>query len=275
MGSGLARFHDAFKLPVFVLALFTAVLLQILSNLANDLGDHQHGADSNDRIGPQRAVQSGAISPAAMKRAMVVCGLLAFICGCALIITAFGFSITMLAFLALGIAAIAAAVKYTFGKNPYGYAGLGDLSVFVFFGIVGVAGTYYLHTSKLVPQVVWPAIAIGSLSVGVLNLNNMRDITNDARHGKRTLPVRMGLHWAKTYHVMLIILAFIGFGQFTISDHRSLIQYSYVIGFPMLFMQAVRVHKTIVAEMLDPELKRLAILTFFTAITFSLGLTLA
>ncbi|MDX9751254.1 MAG: 1,4-dihydroxy-2-naphthoate octaprenyltransferase, partial [Flavobacteriales bacterium] len=123
-----------FRTAVLVLALLTAVLLQVLSNLANDLGDHQHGTDNAGRVGPQRAVQSGAIAPAQMKRAILICGLLALVSGCALIVVALGFSLTTLAFLLVGLLAIGAAVKYTFGSNPYGYAGLGDVSVFLFFG---------------------------------------------------------------------------------------------------------------------------------------------
>ena len=194
-----------FSGAVLALALLTAILLQILSNLANDLGDHQHGTDNKERVGPQRSVQSGAISAAAMKRAMIICGVLAFISGCALITIALGFSIPTLAFLALGLAAIGAAVKYTFGQNPYGYAGLGDVSVFLFFGIVGVCGTFYLHTETSERLVLLPAAAFGMLSAGVLNVNNMRDIVNDAASGKRTLVVRMGSKTAKTYHALLIV----------------------------------------------------------------------
>ncbi|TXI79087.1 MAG: 1,4-dihydroxy-2-naphthoate octaprenyltransferase, partial [Flavobacteriales bacterium] len=155
VGSALAYIVDGevmgspgFRRSVLFLALLTAVLLQILSNLANDLGDHQHGTDNNERVGPQRAVQSGIITPAQMKRAMLICGTLAFLSGCALIVIALGLSLRTLAFLLIGLLAIGAAVKYTFGKNPYGYAGLGDISVFLFFGIVGVCGTFYLHTTQ-------------------------------------------------------------------------------------------------------------------------------
>lgn len=275
VGSALAHYHGVFQWPVFVLALLTAVLLQILSNLANDLGDHQHGTDNAQRIGPQRAVQSGAISPAAMKRAMILCGVLAFASGCALIVVAFGLSITTLVFLLLGLAAIAAAVKYTFGKNPYGYAGLGDLSVFVFFGLVGVCGTYYLQTGRLQPSILWPSVSLGALAVGVLNLNNMRDIENDARFGKRTLPVRRGLGWASTYHFMLLILSVIGLMNFTVDDKRSAWQYLFLLIVPVLYFQAVRIKKNTSPRNLDPELRKLALSTFFLSLLFSLGLILA
>ena len=128
--------HPGFRGGVFALALTTAILLQVLSNLANDLGDHQHGTDNADRVGPQRSVQSGAITPTQMRRGMFICGLLALISGCALITLALGFTLSTLLFLLLGLLAIGAAVRYTFGSNPYGYAGLGDMSVFLFFGFL-------------------------------------------------------------------------------------------------------------------------------------------
>ncbi|MFZ1332695.1 MAG: 1,4-dihydroxy-2-naphthoate octaprenyltransferase, partial [Flavobacteriales bacterium] len=190
---------------VTLLALLTATLLQILSNLANDLGDHQHGTDNAERVGPQRTVQSGAISANAMKRAMAICGTLALISGIALILVAFGLSVNTLVFLFFGLLAIAAATYYTFGPKPYGYAGLGDISVFVFFGLLGVIGTHYLHREFFETSVILPAIAFGLLSVGVLNLNNMRDIANDAASGKRTLVVRMGSATAKVYHTALVL----------------------------------------------------------------------
>ncbi|MBK7297756.1 MAG: 1,4-dihydroxy-2-naphthoate octaprenyltransferase [Flavobacteriales bacterium] len=174
VGSGIA-FHASkvisgytFKPFVLVLALVTAVLLQVLSNLANDLGDHQHGTDNIDRVGPQRAVQSGAISPTAMLRALWICGILAFVSGLALIVSAFGLSASTLTFLILGIAAIGAAVRYTFGSKPYGYAGLGDVSVPVLWDH-RCSGTVYLHVQAFSTLLLLPAIAFGMFSVGVLN----------------------------------------------------------------------------------------------------------
>jgi 1,4-dihydroxy-2-naphthoate octaprenyltransferase len=272
VGSALAYHHGALRWPVFALALLTAVLLQVLSNLANDLGDHQHGTDNAQRIGPQRAVQSGAISPYAMKRAMIICGVLAFISGCALITIAFGLTITTLAFLLVGLLAIAAAVKYTFGKNPYGYAGLGDVSVLVFFGPVGVVGTYYLHAHAIGPEVLAPAVSFGLLSVGVLNVNNMRDIVNDAASGKRTIPVRIGSANARRYHAALLLLAGFLLLAFTVNHQRSSFQWLWVAPYTLVALHLRRVALTPVPAALDPELKRLALATFLTSIVFSLGL---
>ena len=280
VGSALAHVADgatyvgppAFRPTILILALLTAILLQILSNLANDLGDHQHGTDNEARVGPQRAVQSGAISTAAMKRAMLICGALAFITGCALITMALGLTMQTLAFLILGLAAIGAAVKYTFGKNPYGYAGLGDLSVFLFFGIVGVCGTFYLHTRGFHPAVLLPAVAFGLLSTGVLNVNNMRDIHNDAASGKRTLVVRMGSANARVYHTFLVVGGVVCLLMFTLLGTRSPLQWIYLPALFLPLLHLVKVWRTAEPRDLDPQLKVLALGTFFTAILFSFGL---
>ena len=286
VGSALAYFANGiwhtytFKPIVLALALTTAILLQVLSNLANDLGDHQHGTDNSDRVGPKRAVQSGAISPAAMKRAMVICGLLAFASGAALITLALGFSFRTLLFLVLGLSAIGAAVKYTFGRNPYGYAGLGDVSVLLFFGIVGVCGTFYLHTGKFEWPVLLPAAAFGLLSAGVLNVNNMRDIDNDAASGKRTLVVRMGSANAKIYHSFLVdtgVACLIGFSVLVhgLAYITEPFLWIFLLAVPGFIIHQKRVWANKEPRELDPQLKTLAMTTFLTAILFSLGLILA
>jgi len=257
------------------LALLTAILLQILSNLANDLGDHLHGTDNAERVGPQRAVQSGAIPPAAMKRAMLTCGALALLSGCALITVALGLTLTTLGFLVLGLLAIGAAVKYTFGSNPYGYTGLGDISVFLFFGIVGVCGTFYLHTRFLHLAVLLPAIAFGLLSTGVLNVNNMRDIVNDGASGKRTLVVRMGSAKAKIYHSMLVIGGILCLVLFTTANFKGWTSWLFLLVVPGFIVHLKRVWTTKEPRDLDPQLKVLAMGTFFTALLFSLGVILA
>lgn len=308
---------STFDPMVLLLALITAVLLQVLSNLANDLGDHQHGTDNKDRVGPQRTVQSGAISAAAMKRAMVICGVLALMSGCGLIVAAFGMPeqlfvprppdlrvddvlgpddtpaeirvrqerITwghhivrlrkMLVFFLLGLLAIGAAVKYTFGKKPYGYAGLGDVSVFLFFGIVGVCGTYVLHTRYFHGLPLLPAVAFGLLSAGVLNVNNMRDIVNDAASGKRTLVVRLGSAKAKAYHTMLVVggIAFLVF--FTALSKGTWQKWVFLLIVPGFVVHLQRVLSNHEPRALDPQLKVLALGTFITAVLFSLGIILA
>ncbi len=257
------------------LALLTAILLQVLSNLANDLGDHQHGTDNHDRVGPQRTVQSGAIAPGMMKRAMIICGLLAFVSGISLIIVSLGLRIQTLVFLLLGLAAIGAAVKYTFGKNPYGYAGLGDVSVFLFFGLVGICGTFYLHTHWFHPALLLPAAAFGLLSAGVLNVNNMRDIQNDAASGKRTLVVRMGSGNARIYHTAIVVIGLLCLVLFTAMSEPSWQRWLFLLVVPGFVVHLRRVWTTREPRALDPQLKVLAMGTFITALTFSLGLVLA
>ena len=273
VGSALAHFRGWFDRPVFLLTLLTAVLLQILSNLANDLGDHQHGTDNADRIGPARSVQSGAITAAAMQRAMLIAATLAFLSGLWLIIMVFGLSLMMIGFLLLGLLAIGAAVKYTFGSNPYGYAGFGDIAVFVFFGLVGVIGTFHLHTLHFDKITVLPAIAFGLLSAGVLNVNNMRDIRNDAASGKRTLAVRLGPQRAKILHVLSITVAIVllVLSAIAIGGRWT---WLYAIGTVPIVLHLIKVWRNTDPHKLDPELKRLALGTFATAITFSIGLYL-
>lgn len=271
-GSALAAFWQAFRWPVFLLALLTAILLQVLSNLANDIGDHEHGTDNDSRVGPQRAVQSGAISPQAMKRALWACGTLALATGVVLILVALGHGARAVAFLLIGLLAIAAAVKYTFGSNPYGYAGLGDISVLLFFGPVGVTGACFLHAGTFLPATVLPALGIGLLSTAVLNLNNMRDIRGDAANGKRTVAVRLGMAGAKRYHAFLIYGGFACLLMFTLLHFRGWWQLAFVLGFVLLDRHLRTVQRTEVPRDLDPQMKVLALTTLLTALLFSLGL---
>ncbi|MCW5899064.1 MAG: 1,4-dihydroxy-2-naphthoate octaprenyltransferase [Flavobacteriales bacterium] len=272
VGSGLAAFADGFRPLVMALAVLTAVLLQILSNLSNDLGDHQHGTDNPDRVGPQRAVQSGAITPATMKRAMWTCGLLAFASGLALIVTALGFSWPTLVFLFIGLLALGAAVRYTYGRNPYGYGGFGDASVFLFFGLVGVLGTCYLHTQRFEIGLLLPAAAFGFFSAGVLNVNNLRDIRNDKASGKLTQAVRMGFEGGKGYHGILITGGLSFLMLFTALHFRGMPQWGFLITTPMLAAHLRQVLRTHDPAALDPQLKKLALGTFATAVAFSIGL---
>lgn len=273
-GSGLASYTHAFRWPVFLLAMLTATLLQVLSNFANDLGDHQHGADNAGRIGPARAVQSGAIAPGAMKKAMIVSGVLALLSGCALILIALGFTTVTLIFLLVGLCAIAAAVKYTYGRNPYGYAGLGDVSVFLFFGLVGVMGTYYLHTGGVPKYVVPAAIAFGLLSAAVLNLNNMRDVVNDTAEGKRTLVVRIGGGPAKRYHVAIVLLALACLAGIAWRT-GAWTPWLFLVGAIPILLHLISAVRITDPRAYDPELKKLALGTFFTSIGLALGLILA
>ncbi|PZR03873.1 MAG: 1,4-dihydroxy-2-naphthoate octaprenyltransferase, partial [Flavobacterium psychrophilum] len=192
-------------------ALLTTLGLQILSNFANDYGDGVKGTDNENRIGPQRAIQSGAISIPAMKKGIIITSVLTLIAAITLIYLSFGkdnFGYSVFFFF-LGLAAIAAAIKYTVGNSAYGYRGLGDLFVFIFFGLVSVIGCYFLFAKQIDILVILPAITVGLLSVAVLNLNNMRDQVSDALSGKNTIVVKMGAKNAKLYHYTVIVTALV------------------------------------------------------------------
>lgn len=273
LGSLLALAEHNFKWPVFVFSTLTTILLQVLSNLANDYGDFKSGADNSGRIGPRRLVHSGLIKPTEMKRGMVITSILALISGSLLIITGIptGNYLLKILFFLIGLGAITAAIKYTVGKNPFGYMGLGDLFVFVFFGLIGVLGTFYLHTSLLKAWLLLPATSIGLLSAGVLNLNNLRDYESDRKSNKKTLVVLMGLERAKFYHSVLIFGSVLVISVFTFFNYHSVYQLLFVLAVPLLIKNIIVVYRFTESEKLYPELKNLALTTLLFSIVFGLG----
>ncbi|MCW8348156.1 1,4-dihydroxy-2-naphthoate polyprenyltransferase [Vibrio sp. ZSDZ65] len=220
-GSTLAFSTGSMSWSVALLALITATLLQILSNLANDYGDAVKGTDNENRLGPMRAIQSGEVTQQEMKKAIIFNIVLTVFAGLGLIFHALDSLQNILAFIALGVLAIIAAIAYTVGNKPYGYVGLGDISVFIFFGLLGVSGTYFLHTGHIDSLLALPAIGCGLLAVAVLNVNNMRDIDNDNACGKRTVAVRLGAQRAKRYHTVLLSSAIIAFALYLIAQSIS------------------------------------------------------
>jgi len=273
MGSFLAAYVKEFKWPIFWLSAITTILLQILSNLANDYGDFKHGADSEHREGPQRLVQSGIITPEAMKRAILLLGGMSLASGIYLLYIALGFNMnSFLLFFGLGIFAIVAAVYYTFGKRPYGYLGFGDLSVLIFFGFVGVLGSFYLHTSSLDWTFLLPALTCGSFSVAVLNVNNIRDIESDRAAGKLSIPVRIGKENAIIYHWILLTIGISAAIIFSVLNYHSWIQYAFLLTLPLLIRNAIAVKILDQPAQLDPFLKQMAIATLLFVITFGFGL---
>lgn len=268
VGSSIALDQGHWNTTIFVLALLTTLFFQILSNLANDLGDSLKGADNEYRVGPMRSVQSGLISVFEMKMAVVIFVLLSLSTAIPLIIVGVeGLPKSILyLYIGLAVAAIIAAITYTMGKKAYGYSGLGDLFVFIFFGYVSVLGVYTLYAKSFDFNAILMALTIGVLSAAVLNLNNMRDQINDANVGKRTLVVKIGFRAAKLYHTGLIISAFV-----------SLIIYSLVtstvflislLPFSLLFIHLTKVWRTTTPKELDPELKKVALSTFLIALLF-------
>ena len=274
IGSCLAAADDKFRWSIFGLAALTTVLLQIMSNMANDYGDFVNGKDTAERIGPKRMVQSGEITPKTMLRGIIVVAILCAFSGVSLIVIGTeGIAISnMLIFGLLGIAAIAAAIKYTVGKNPYGYRGLGDIFVFIFFGLVGVLGTYFLHTQSFRWDILLPASAIGFLSTGVLNMNNMRDYEADKNAGKKTIVVAMGTKNAAYYHLFLVGGAVILTMIYTLLNYHSIWQWLFLFSFPILFLNLKKVFTYKNALELYPELPRLSMASLVFALTFGIGL---
>ncbi len=276
MGTFLAAGEGAFQLDIFLLCALTTILLQVLSNLANDYGDSIHGADHSDRSGPQRMVQSGVISLSQMRSAMYICAGLAFICGISLLYVSFGWNPrALLFFFILGIMAILAAVAYTAGRKPYGYLGLGDASVMIFFGLVGVLGSYYLYTEQLTMHYLLPAYSSGVFAVGVLNVNNIRDIESDRKAGKYSVPVRIGRKKAVIYHWFLLSSGMLAAILFTVMNFISPWQWLFLLSFPLFIRNGLAVSKAADSAALDPYLKQLAISTLLFVLTFGTGLILS
>lgn len=271
MGSFLAAKDGFFDINVFCLAALTAICLQILSNLANDYGDSIHGADSAERAGPKRAVQTGAITKSAMKNAMILLSILSFISGILLLIYAINSRQDFFIFLSIGIAAIIAAITYTSGAFPYGYRGLGDLFVLIFFGWVATLATYYLHGHIFQPLYILPATALGLLTVGVINVNNVRDIESDKLAGKYSIPVRLGREKAVIYHWALLIGAIVLTTIYVLLDYKGLAQFSYLLSLPFLYINGKAVQTKKEAMELDPYLKQMAISTVIFVLTFGIG----
>ncbi|TDQ18712.1 1,4-dihydroxy-2-naphthoate prenyltransferase [Algoriphagus boseongensis] len=270
-GSFLAAWKDSFRWEIFVLASLTTIFLQILSNLSNDYGDTVHGADSAERQGPVRAVQSGLISLKEMKRAMYLFGLLSLISGLLLIFLAVQDLKIFLLFLGLGLAAIWAAITYTSGKNPYGYAGLGDLSVFLFFGLLGVLGTYFLHSLSFEPLTIFIAISLGCFSTAVLNINNIRDIESDKNAGKKSIPVRIGRDKAVQYNWALLASGYLFLIVFAVlsKEHLSLLA---ALAWLLMMKVGYGVQNAQSSAETDPYLKKMAMSTLLWVILFGIGL---
>ena len=272
-GSFIAAFEGKFDTVTFCLTALTTLFLQVLSNLANDYGDTENGADSTDRKGPSRVVQSGQVSLSKMKKVIYLFVFLSFVTGITLIIYSFGLDRLpfVAGFFVLGIASIWAAIKYTMGNNPYGYSGFGDLFVFLFFGIVGVMGSYFLYTHELNLLVFLPAITIGAFSVGVLNVNNIRDIDSDRAAGKNSVPVRIGVEKANIYQVFMLLTGFMSSILYVYLTYKNPFQYSFIVVLPLIAIHLTKLKNASTSNEVDPLLKQLAMTTLIYCLTFGLG----
>jgi 1,4-dihydroxy-2-naphthoate octaprenyltransferase len=268
LASGSSRFHWS----IFALAMLTTVFLQILSNISNEYGDAQNGADNSMRVGPIRSLQSGVLSVKDFQVMIVLFVLLASVSGSLLVLVSFGtlFCTKGLIMLALGCLAIVAAMKYTIGKDNYGYKGWGDVAVFIFFGLVSTVGVYYLNAHVIEPAVFLPASGIGMLSVGVLNVNNIRDRLNDKECGKNTLVVRMGEKRAKAYHFGLITGAWFCFLVYSAFHAGYLGNWMYLLLLPIFAMHLVAVFR-FTGQKLDVQLRNLSMATLLLSILFGVS----
>lgn len=273
MGGFLAAIKGQFSWQVGVLSVLTTILLQVLSNFANDYGDALNGKDTDLRQGPSRAVQKGVISPKQMRNAIILFSVLSLISGLLLLFVALkGAPVsTFWSFLGLGVLCIIAAITYTTGKKPYGYAGLGDLSVFIFFGLVGVLGSFYLHTLYWDGLLLLPAISCGLFAVAVLNINNIRDIESDKATGKNSVPVRIGRARAIQYHWFILIVGMLCGLLYPLFTDGSVWRFLFLLSFPLFLRNGLAVSSIVSPQELDPYLKQMALSTLLFVLLFGIG----
>ena len=251
-----------------MLAIFTTIGFQVTSNFANDYGDGVKGTDNDDRIGPQRALQSGRLTRGELKKGILISIAISMVLVILLIYRAFGLENMLYPalFLILGVASIWAAINYTIGKSAYGYRGLGDVFVFLFFGLLAVLGSMFLYTKFLTALTILPALAIGLLSVGVLNLNNLRDHDSDKKAKKNTLVVHFGFVKGKVYHYLLLVVAFVCVLTFSFLSFEGWVSFLPLMAFIPIFFHLIKIFNTNKPDLIDPELKKLALSTFLLAV---------
>ena len=273
-GGFLATEYVTLNVGVLLMTMLTTILLQINSNLANDYGDFSHGTDNDERIGPERALQSGVLTAPEMRRGIWITSTLSFVSGVVLLWLAPLDMITRIVLLVFGVAAIYASIRYTAGSNPYGYRGLGDVSVMAFFGILGVLGAFLCQVGSVEWDMLLPSLAIGAFSTGVLNINNTRDIESDRNAGKITLAVRMGEVKARRYHMLLLIIGALAIAAYAFLHFEWGWKWLFAIGFPLFALNGIKVWNTRTAKDLDPFLKQLALSTFLFSVLIAIGMLL-
>ncbi len=245
-------------------------MLQILSNLANDYGDAVKG-DKPDRIGPLRGCRKGDY-PQQMKRALIVTVVLICLFGLALLCAARQSVGDFIGFLATGGLSIVAAITYTVGTRPYGYIGLGDISVLVFFGWLSVLGSWYLQAHNVEAAIFLPATACGLLATAVLNINNLRDIDSDRQNGKNTLAVRTGPVNARRYHACLLLGALLCLALFNLLALHSARGWLFILATPLLVKQARYVLRESDPLAMRPMLEKTVKGALLTNLLFVIGI---
>ena len=266
----LSEYKIHWETALFII--ITTISLQILSNLSNELGDALSGTDTADRQGPQYGIGSGGLSIKGIKKLIYLFVLISIISGLVMIYSSFGtfLSIESILLILLGGAAIIGAMRYTLGRNPYGYRGLGDIYVFIFFGIVSVLGSYFIAAHQI-PTVflIFPAISIGCFSVAVLNVNNIRDMKTDAV-SRVTVALRLGLKGARIYQTILIVIGWVAMIVFCLLRFFDPYHYLFIITIPLFIKHLIGVW-TKTDKDIDPMLPLLVISTFMFAILVGLG----
>ncbi|MFV0304123.1 MAG: 1,4-dihydroxy-2-naphthoate octaprenyltransferase [Moheibacter sp.] len=276
LGSLIVLSEGFWNWTIFILAFLTTLFLQVLSNYANDYGDGVKGTDI-ERVGEKRAVASGEISALQMKNAVILFSFLSAITAFLLIYISFKEDfLWAILFLFLTFACVWAAIKYTVGKNAYGYAGMGDIFVFLFFGIISDWGSYTLYQHENFNLLIFlPAASVGLLSTAVLNLNNMRDIETDGKTGKHTVPLRIGFENAKFYQTLLILIPFILAGIYLVLIRKTeWFHFIYLLLVVPSFIFLKTLFRTSKPYLLDKELKKVALLTLAFSLLLGIGLNL-
>lgn len=268
VGCGMAFADNSFNWLLFALLMATTILLQVLGNFANDLGDFQHGTDNENRIGPKRTLQGGGLTVGEMKRGIVLMIVLSLVVGMTMLCVSFGISTGFWIFVVIGLAAIVAAIRYTMGRNPFGYRGLGDLMVLIFFGFATVTGSYFIMTHQVSVNSILMGTAIGFMSVGVLNVNNLRDSASDKESGKMTIVVKLGTRFGQIYHFVLCLSAIALIAATLVMEQRFAGMLWVLLPTVLLIMHGLRVLRATDVKTLDPELKKLSLTTLLMSVLY-------
>ena len=264
----MAFADNSFNWLLFALLMATTILLQVLGNFANDLGDFQHGTDNENRIGPKRTLQGGGLTVGEMKRGIVLMIVLSLAVGMTMLCVSFGISTGFWIFVVIGLAAIVAAIRYTMGRNPFGYRGLGDLMVLIFFGLATVTGSYFIMTHHISVNSILMGTAIGFMSVGVLNVNNLRDSASDKESGKMTIVVKLGTRFGQIYHFVLCLSAIALIAATLVMEQRFAGMLWVLLPTVLLIMHGLRVLRATDVKTLDPELKKLSLTTLLMSVLY-------
>ena len=271
LGLMLAAADYRVNWAVIIFTLLTTACLQILSNVSNELGDFLKGTDRTDRQGPAYSLSGGYLRKEDFKVMIIIYIVLCAVFGLAMIWCSFGtfFSVESLLLMVLGVSAIIAAMRYTLGRNPYGYRGMGDLYVFMFFGLVSVLGSYFIASHEMFWRMLLPASAIGAFSVAVLNVNNIRDMATDA-NTRVTVPLKIGEKWAKVYQTVLVLAGWCCMAAYSLLRVQDVWHYLFVLTLPLFVVHLAGVWKR-TGKALDPMLPLLVMSTFIFAVLGGLG----